>query len=498
MTPMHSHIWRGVGRWLLALVVCVPGVVPAFIFLEISPALKRKLVSWIDVLGFRLPVEIGLFFAGLLIVSAALCLWILPSALAVGFALHAPIKSRIRWGLTLYLLFSCPYLWLVNAPGATVASKVVAAVVAILVLSSVLISLRREYTAHPPFLVIALGAIALTVPGWISCFRLPPEPPDAQKVWSVALQEDAWPGMNTGSTFDSRRQIVIAGDRLLVSFDAGSAPYEGTQPMSNYRLLSLNLETGAIVNSRAFTGKWGSMPLLYATNDGRAILNDKSLESLNPDLTDAGPQFAPDRGRVDQMSPDGSTMAWETMPGSTLLDSRTLNPLPRHLDESVPTSVSNRAVLTNNTYWYGRYPNDHSFVTLTDETGEHLIFHGECGGRPEFLTDEKVLVAGCGNIRIIDTHGNLLQESRSAGDSPSFAGASQDGKRFAMEFSETRGDPPMPLYDHFVIYETETVKPLAIVRVSDLPEFSSWSAISPDGKLFAAGNPNRLSLYRVP
>jgi hypothetical protein len=110
----------------------------------------------------------------------------------------------------------------------------------------------------------------------------------------------------------------------------------------------------------------------------------------------------PERGRVIQMSPDGGTMAWETTPGSTLLDSRTLTPLSQHLDESVPTSVSKRAVLTDNILWIEDYPNDHAFVTLTDETGKHLLFHGDCAGRPEFPSNENVLAAGCGKIRIID------------------------------------------------------------------------------------------------
>jgi hypothetical protein len=156
------------------------------------------------------------------------------------------------------------------------------------------------------------------------------------------------------------------------------------------------------------------------------------------------------------------------------------------------------AVLTDNIYWYGEYPNDHAFVTLTDETGKHLFFHGDCGGRPEFLSDNKVLIAGCGKIRIIDIHGQLLNEMKTAEGIPTFAGVSQDARCFAVEFSEVRGDPPMPLYDHFVIYDTETAKPISMVRIVDLPEYYSWSAFSPDGNLFVAGSPNNLSLYRVP
>lgn len=495
---MQSQIWRSIGRWLLALVVCVTSLAPAVLVLELSPELDRQLIRSIDAPGFHPPMDVALFLVGLLTVFAVLCLWIFPSALAVGFALRAPLNSRFRWGLTMCVMLTCGYVWLVNSPGAAVASKAVAATVSILVLSSLILSQRRESKPNVQFLAVALGAIMLTLPAWISWFAAEPEAPEAQKLWSVALQENAWQGMNTGSAYNSRRQVVFVGSRLLVSFDAGSAPYKGTQPMSNYRLLSLDVQTGATLNSQAFTGKWGYMPLLYSTNDGRAILQGVSLKSLNSDLTDAGSSFTPDRGRVGQMSADGSTMVWETSPGSTLLDAQTLKPLPQRLDESVPTSVGKHAVLTDNIYWYGRYPKDHAFVTLADETGEHLIFHGQCGGRPEFLTDEKILLAGCRKIRIIDTHGKLLHENETRGGDPSFAGVSQDGKRFAIEFSDTRGDPPIPLYDHFVIYDTETARAIATFRIADLPAYNSWSAISPDGKLFAAGNPNNLSLYRLP
>jgi hypothetical protein len=242
----------------------------------------------------------------------------------------------------LCLLLTCAYSWRVNAPGAVVASKIVAVAVSILLVCAIVLSLFRGRITRLEFLAIALGSALLTVPVCLALFLAPTEPPEAQKLWSVVLQKSTWQSMNTGSAYHARRQVVFAGGRLLVSFDAGSAAYEGKQPMSNHRLLSLDVQTGAVLNTKEFTGKWGSVPLLYNTNDGHAILQHESLKSLNPNLTDGGSQFAPDRGRVGQMSPDGSTMLWETTPGSTLVDSRTLTPLLQHLDESVPTSVSKR------------------------------------------------------------------------------------------------------------------------------------------------------------
>jgi hypothetical protein len=219
---------------------------------------------------------------------------------------------------------------------------------------------------------------------------------------------------------------------------------------------------------------------------------------LNADLSSAGRSFTPDRGRANQISPDGGTVAWETFPGTTLLNSHTLNRWGEQIAESAPTSVSRRAILADNVYWHGDYPNDHAFVTLSDENGQHLLFHGECGGRPEFLTDDKVIFGGCGKIRIINVRGNLLREIKTFEGSPSFAGASQDGKRFAFQFTTVKGDPPAPLYEHFVVYDTDTGRPIATVRITDLPEYYSWSAFSADGRYFVAGNPNDLSLYQVP
>jgi hypothetical protein len=108
--------------------------------------------------------------------------------------------------------------------------------------------------------------------------------------------------------------------------------------------------------------------------------------------------------------------------------------LPQHLDESVPTSVSAHAVITDSSYWYKDYPNDHAFVTITDEDGKRLLFHGDCGGRPEFLSNERVFLAGCGKIRIIDLTGRVLHEITILEGRPTCAGVSLDGCHFALEF----------------------------------------------------------------
>jgi hypothetical protein len=495
---MASKRWAAVGRLSLAILACTFCIFPSIIFLEFTPVFDRTVLKLIDVASFHVPIEVSLSFVRLATIFVGSAIWMLPSAFAVGFAVRSTVRSRFSWGLSLSYLLTCVYLWLVQIPGEPVASRVVALIVLALVVSERVFSLTSHHSARLQNATIGVASFLLTVPVWIALFHAPAEPPEAEKVWSVALEKNAWQGMNTDSEYESRRQVIFAGNRLIVSFDAGSAAYQNQQPMSNYRLLSLDVQTGAVKNSKEFIGKWGSMPLLYLTNDGHVILQHESLKSLNPDLSETGSHFAPDKGRVSQMSPDGSTMAWETMPGSTLVDSDSLTPLPQHFDESNPTSVSKHAVLTDNLYWYGKYPNDHAFVTLTDETGKHLIYHGKCGSRPEFLSDEKILVIGCHELIVIDSQGNRLHETANSEDYLTFAGVSQNGKRFAIETNDARGDPAELLYEHFIIYDAETGQPIAMVRISDLPERISWSALSSDGHLFAAGNPNNLTLYRIP
>lgn len=191
-------------------------------------------------------------------------------------------------------------------------------------------------------------------------------------------------------------------------------------------------------------------------------------------------------------------MVWEKTADWTLLDSSNLKPI-RHFDQTpAGHSFTRNGFLRDDVLWLGQYPKDEAFVTLTNETGEHLLFHGDCGGDSNFLTDDKILLTGCDTLRIIDISGELLGETIVEEGNPTFAGVSQDGRRFAVEFNESGGDPPSLLYDLFEIFDTETLKPVAIIRLTDLPEGYAWSAFSPDGTLFAAGTPTSLGLYRIP
>ena len=87
---------------------------------------------------------------------------------------------------------------------------------------------------------------------------------------------------------------------------------------------------------------------------------------------------------------------------------------------SVATSVSNKGFVTNNVLSL-EYPKDHGFLTYVDSTGSHLLYHGKCGGRPQFLTDALILEPGCEHPLIFDVHGQLVKEVGAKG-SFSYAG----------------------------------------------------------------------------
>jgi hypothetical protein len=303
--------------------------------------------------------------------------------------------------------------------------------------------------------------------------------------------------MNTGSEFDATRHLAFAKDRLVAVYESASAPSQGKQSMAEYTLVALDLKDGSVRDEKKFIGKWGAIPSLYSTLAGAVMEVEGNLVQLEPDLTETGRRFEIKRGRVTQLSPDGSTMAWETTPGITLLDAKTLSPTNVRLDASIAGSLSTNAVLNNNKSMPSVYPKDTAYVWVTDTNGERLLFHGTCGGPPSFITNEIIFIAGCGQLRLLDLEGHLIHEANVPGNGR-LAGVSQNGKRFAIVASATMGDPSVVLFEHFILFDTDTGQPIAMVRSADMPANQSWSAFSPDGVLFATGGPGQLNLYRVP
>ena len=486
--------WRRVARWLLVIPVSAAALSLAYIGSQLLTLVTTDWVQFLDRSGLDLSIQGMLAFQAVLAIFLLCALWFLPTAFAVAFAAGWRWLSALASGLFTSLVLTGMYVW-TTKPGSTNTVPHLAAGLAdvLLVLGGAL-SLRKPRSPRPQLLTDGIAFGILLMPSLVAMASAPHELPAPPKLWAATLEKGTWEDVNTGSEFAATRQLAFARDRLVAVYESRSAPYQGKQPMAEYVLVSLDLQAGAVRNQRRFIGLWGATPSLYTASNGNPILADSSLTELKGYLPDAGPHFALSRGRVEQMSPDGTTMAWETTPGITLVDASALTPMGTHLDADVDTAVSQDAVLTDNISWPRAYPKDHSFVTLIDTQGEHLIFHGECAGRPSFLTNELILIGG---VAVLDRQGHLVRKV----DVPvnaRFAGVSQNGKRFAVVVSESRGDPSVVLFEHFLLFDTETGRSLGMVRTEHMPANQTWSAFSPDGTLFASGDATALSLYQVP
>jgi len=303
----------------------------------------------------------------------------------------------------------------------------------------------------------------------------------------------------TGSIFAATRSVVFAGDRIVLASGIGMRQIPDAKiPARVYQVLSLDTQTGKVKDSREITA-FGSLPV-FATNDAHVIVSGRSVLRLTSDLKDAGVfdyhSQGHKSGSVENISPDGSTLGNAISPGYELVDARTLKATELTSSPAYATSVSSRGFVTDNVHWTGKYPNDLGFVTYRDAAGDHLLYHGKCGGRPQFLTDDLILEPGCESPLIIDTHGNLVRTLSLTG-AFSYAGVSQNGKRFALQLTGS-SDSRSAQHERFVVYSIDTWERVAELVPDRDAEQQSWTAFSPDGSMFVVGSPLKLTLYRLP
>lgn len=303
----------------------------------------------------------------------------------------------------------------------------------------------------------------------------------------------------TGSVFAATRSVVFAGDRIILASSVGMQSIRGAQvPEMVYRLLSLDAKTGKAKNTREILAF--SSVGVFATNDGHVIVSGRRVLRLTPDLKDDGSfdyrATGHKSGQVENISPDGSTLGLETSPGFELLDARTLKATPLVGSAASDSSVNRKGFVTNDVYWNRDYPKDLAFVTYTDAAGEHLLYHGRCGGRPQFLSNNLVLEPGCKKPLILDIQGKVVRTLSVKGEF-SYAGVSQNSKRLALQVAKFSGMHSIT-QERFVIYSIDTGEPIAEIKPEELPQEQSWTAFSPDGSMFVVGSPLKLTLYRLP
>jgi len=335
--------------------------------------------------------------------------------------------------------------------------------------------------------------------------------PQAARVWSVGPLTEGEPATSvsfgpdgipvigakvdsqTGSAFAATRSVVLADDRVVIGFTV-SEP--GAKQV--YKLLSLDVATAEIKDSRVFEDF--GVRAIFATNDAHVVVAGNRLLRLTAELADDGDLDYQATGhtaaRVQNMAPDGSTLGDATNPGFALIDARTLKVTELTADPAVDTSVSRRGFVTDNVRWNRDYPGDSSFITYTDSAGRHVIYHGKCGGRPQFLTDDLVLEQGCKGALIVDSTGKLVRTLPVTG-AFSFAGVSRNGRRFALQVVSSAG---MRLVKHesFVVYSVGSGEAIAEIVPEELAVQQSWTAFSEDGSMFVVGSPLKLTLYRLP
>jgi len=355
-----------------------------------------------------------------------------------------------------------------------------------------------------------LGSVSVLVLGSVAISLAQASFP-ATRVWSVGplTKSESVTGITLGaegasissphldsqteSIFAATRSVVFAGDRIVIALRSGAQ-----MPKQDYRLLSLDAKTGEIKDSREFVDF--GIRAIFATNDAHVVVSGTSVLRLTPELKDDGSfdyhATGQKHGRVQNVSPDGSTLGNATSPGFELINAQTLKATVLTTNASVDTSVSNNGFVTDNVHWISDYPKDLSFITYTDATGGHLLYHGRCGGRPQFLSDDFVLEPGCKSPLIVDTRGNLVRTLSLKGEF-SFAGVSQNGKRFALQVASFSGMHSVK-QESFIIYSVETWEPVAEVTPDELAEEQSWTAFSPDGSMIIVGSPLKLTLYRLP
>jgi hypothetical protein len=325
-----------------------------------------------------------------------------------------------------------------------------------------------------------------------------PKDPRAVLIWSVVLLGRAPAVLPTEAEDRATRSLVVAGDRVVALFESASEISHGGQPRNTYRLLSLDLKTDEIKGQKEFSAQ--SFPYVFATSDDHVILGHSTLTRLNPDLTESGESFKEaGQGHTRLISPDGSVLAHQTGKETELLSALTLSSTAVHIAGPEATSVSKSAVVSTDARWASQFPREATFITLIDAQLPHLLHHGPCGGRPVFLSDEKILSIGCGKATVIDPSGKLLKELPLGAAQGSFAGVSRNGSRFAIITSDySVGDPSYQPDELFTIYNSESYEVMATVDPETEQQGHPWSAFSPDGSVFICGGPKKLSLYHIP
>lgn len=273
-------------RWLLVLVTLSATSLLLFIFLMglmLWP--DRSVVATFTAIGIAPRSTIETVHR--LDFLVALLFWVIPLASAIGFAARRAQRRALTLGLSIAVLLFATICFFWGRQDHSAFAEGISVVATLIVLSAVVLSIFKSKFFLRLTIVNYMAILLLFSPSIAALSRGTRKVAQPKELWSTTLQQDQWQSMNTGSEYAATRQVAFAGDRVIAVFDAGfgsSQPSKDQWPVSKYRLISLDLKTGLKLREITITGRWGSMPYIYPTQDGVIDVQSDPPLVLNPDL----------------------------------------------------------------------------------------------------------------------------------------------------------------------------------------------------------------------
>jgi hypothetical protein len=325
-------------------------------------------------------------------------------------------------------------------------------------------------------------------------------PSGSSLLWEQDLTALGCPAPQVLSKFLSTRLAVFTGDGRIVAVTVGPPQTVNQgQLVTPACLLSFDAMTGKLIAKKTLTE---SRVLLFPTATDRVILVTKQAVVLNSDLSETGINFDFPSGRIQHISPDGTTLAWERRakdePGMRMLDTNTLKPTGVDLSERTPSTVTPKAAATTNAIWNQR-DEAHRRGSITTQQGSIPLTLTNCKGAftINFLTDDKMLITCSDSFRVQDLQGRIISEHTFPGKEVNYGGVARNGTRFVVVVEKRSKSDPWPIsQEEHLLYDVEGKVVVATIPVSKGSD-GTWTAVSTNGELILFGSPEGLFVYRV-
>jgi hypothetical protein len=273
-------------RWLLVLATIAASTFAAFVLFNLSIWPDRPIAAALWAMGVKVFPRTIIHSLHFLMILGIALVWILPPTSAIAFAARTRQSKALGWGLSISVLLLAAFLWFVAWDVSKPLARWVAVFAALVVIAGLCLSFSNLRVRR----IIAIANIAaillLFIPSAIALTSSASLPPEPERIWTTVLQPQEWwqEAMNTGSEYAATRQVAFANDRVIAVFDAGEAPYQGNQPMSNYRIVSLDARTGITRNKIDFCRSLGSdaLNLCHAGRSHRGAERPSSRPQSRP------------------------------------------------------------------------------------------------------------------------------------------------------------------------------------------------------------------------